>query len=426
MGWLQNLFGKSSNTPEKVLSPEESLDLVIKEMEQSVMKSANALQTAMTSQNEIGEKLAAYQQKSDRLYKDAAQAMKEKKETIAKGLLADKANNDNFVAQYEDLYKQMSANVRKLELQLNKMQMQAEEIRSKKAILGAQLANANTQKEMAQRLEDLNNSTNAFDEEIMKLEIEGYVEKDEFEEEFAQLNISSKTDLNALNEDILQEEKRQKELAEKNFNKKIQLILGNDIEKEEKQFIHKQEKNKKVQLDGFFDAKNDVVPNKTEKLEDFFAKEVSKEILSEKKNIDSFFEVKNNEIEKKTEKLEDFFAKEVTKEILPEKKNIDSFFEVENKEIEKKTEKLEDFFAKENTKEISKEILPNNLQDFFSNDAKNSKADKIKAEMEDFFKDNKKENQTENNSKDALKDFFGENKEKTENPKKNIEDFFKD
>ena len=46
--------------------------------------------------------------------------------------------------------------------------------------------------------------------------------------------------------------------------------------------------------------------------------------------------------------------------------------------------------------------------------------------MEDFFKDNKKENQTENNSKDALKDFFGENKEKTENPKKNIEDFFKD
>ncbi len=423
MGWLQNLFGKSSNTPEKVLSPEESLDLVIREMEQSVMKSANALQTAMTSQNEIGEKLAAYQQKSDRLYKDAAQAMKEKKETIAKGLLADKANNDNFVVQYEDLYKQMSANVRKLELQLNKMQMQAEEIRSKKAILGAQLANANTQKEMAQRLEDLNNSTNAFDEEIMKLEIEGYVEKDEFEEEFAKLNISSKTDLNALNEDILQEEKRQKELAEKNFNKKIQLILGNDIEKEEKQFIHKQEKNKKVQVEGFFDAKNDVVPNKTEKLEGFFAKEVTKEILPEKKNIDSFFEVKNNEVEKKTEKLEDFFAKDVTKEILPEKKNIDSFFEVKNNEIEKKTEKLEDFFAKENTKEISKEIIPNNLQDFFSNDVKNSKADKIKAEMEDFFKETKIE---ENNQKDALKDFFGENKEKTENPKKNIEDFFKD
>ncbi len=405
MGWLQNLFGKSSNTPEKVLSPEESLDLVIREMEQSVLKSANALQNAMTSQNEIGEKLAAYQQKSDRLYKDAAQAMKEKRETIAKGLLADKANNDNFVVQYEDLYKQMSANVRKLELQLNKMQMQSEEIRSKKAILGAQLANANTQKEMAQRLEDLNNSTNAFDEEIMKLEIEGYVEKDEFAEEFAKLNLDSKTDLNALNEDILREEKRQKELAEKNFNKKIQLILGNDVEKEEKQFIHKQEKNKKVQLDGFFDAKNDVVPNKTDKLEDFFAKENQQEILSEKKNIDSFFEVENKEIkqetDKKTDKLEGFFAQEISKEILPEKKNIDDFF----------------------AKEIPKEIIPNNLQDFFSNDAKNSKADKVKTEMEDFFKETKKE---ENKQKDVLNDFFAENKEKTENPKKNIEDFFKD
>ncbi len=397
MGWLQNLFGKSSNTPEKVLSPEESLNLVIKEMEQSVMKSANALQSAMTSQSEIGEKLAAYQQKSDRLYKDAAQAMKERKETIAKGLLADKANNDNFVVQYEDLYKQMSSNVRKLELQLNKMQMQAEEIRSKKAILGAQLANANTQKEMAQRLEDLNNSTNAFDEEIMKLEIEGYVEEDEFEEEFAKLKISQKTDLNALNEDILKEEKRQKESAEKNFNKKIQLILGNDVEKEEKQFINKQEKNKKVQLEGFFDTNNEVVPDKKEKLNDFFSKEISKEILKEnqqqeKTKVDAFFEIENKEIENKKDKLEDFFSKEIIKDITKENKQ-------------------------EEIKEVSKVVIVDKIQDFFSDDAKNSKANKVKAEMENFFERNKPKD---------FGDFFGEKKEeeKTDNPKKNIEDFF--
>ena len=424
MGWLQNLFGKTANTPEKVLSPEESLDLVIREMEQSVLKSANALQNAMTSQNEIGEKLAAYQQKSDRLYRDAAQAMKEKRETIAKGLLADKANNDNFVVQYEDLYKQMSANVRKLELQLNKMQMQSEEIRSKKAILGAQLANANTQKEMAQRLEDLNNSTNAFDEEIMKLEMEGYVEKDEFEEEFAKLNLDSKTDLSALNEDILREEKRQKELAEKNFNKKIQLILGNDVEKEEKQFIHKQEKNKKGQVDGFFDVKNDVINkkivDKKEELADFFAKEKPKEIQQEKKKLDAFFEEKKEE---KTDKLDDFFAKEKPKEI--QHKNPKEKQEKKSekpKEIPKEDKKMADFF------EEKKEIVANKngkLDDFFSNSTpKTSNTDKIKTEMEDFFKEKKTEK--ENQPKDFLNDFFADNKEKNENPKKNIEDFFKD
>lgn len=358
--------------------PAEVIDATIIEMEGAIRTSIASLNQLAKNYKDIQDRVSQLHYEAHDLGKEALRAVKQGREMEAKQILSRKAECEEQAKQYLQISHEMEASMRKLEKQVSKMKVQLDETKSKKAVLMAEYANAKTQKELAQRLQELNIQTDVFEENILQTQIEAGLEanEDPLLKEFEALNTSDST-VESLKKQAEEEEKKAKAQYEANKQKKMELLFG-------KNFTQNTEPNKEAKPDTekllkeFFKEDN----NKQKlDLNDFF-KEIPKDA---KPSIDAFFSDKNNTQNKETQNLEDFFTKDnqlcinIDSFFSDNKKNdIDSFFnEQEQAELEELEKKFATMSKEETTKQQENTIIKN-FDSFFQDDKQKK--------IDDFFK----------------------------------------
>ena len=306
--------------------PAEVIGATIIEMEGAIRTSIASLNQLAKNYKDMQDRVSQLHYEAHDLGKDALKAVKQGREMEAKQILSRKADCEEQAKQYLQIAHEMEASMRKLEKQVSKMKVQLDETKSKKAVLMAEYANAKTQKELAQRLQELNIHTDVFEENIIQTQIEAGLEADEdpLLKEFEALNTSDSS-VEALKKQAQEEEKKQKAQQEANKQKQMELLFGKSFTQKPKPEETSIDKGKLVE--GFF--KEEKTDNKKVDIKDFF-KEIPK---NSKPSIDAFFSDKNDTQNKDTQNLDDFFTKDNQLCI-----DIDSFFS------ENQKNNINDFF----------------------------------------------------------------------------------
>lgn len=310
--------------------PAEVIDATIVEMEGAIRTSIASLNQLAKNYKDIQNKVAQLHYEAHDLGKEALKAVKQGREMEAKQILSRKADCEEQAKQYLQISHEMEASMRKLEKQVSKMKVQLDETKSKKAVLMAEYANAKTQKELAQRLQELNIHTDVFEENIIQTQIEAGLEanEDPLLKEFESLDTSS---VESLKKQAEEEEKKLKELQEANRQKQMEVLFGKDFVQSPKPDTP----NKDELLETFFKKEK---PTPQFDINDFF-KEIPK---NTQPSIDAFFAEKSNQKTEDTPNLDDFFTKDNQLCI-----NIDSFFS-ENK----KENLIDNFFSEQEQAEL--------------------------------------------------------------------------
>jgi phage shock protein A len=357
--------------------PAEVIDATLIEMEGAIRTSIASLNQLAKNYKDIQDKVATLQYEAHNLGKDALKAVRQGREMDAKQILAKKADAEAQAKQYQQIAHEMEASMRKLEKQVSKMKVQLDETKSKRAVLMAEYANAKTQKELAQKLQDLNIQTDVFEESIIQTQIEAGLEgeqEDPLLKEFEALNTSDSS-IDKLKLEAAAEEKRLKEIQEANKQKQMEILFGKDFATPKEKLEEKQNKNKI--LEGFF---QETESKPKEDILGFFDTP-----QKEKSKVEDFFK------EKKIEEisLEDFFDKENQLRI-----NIDSFFS-ESKHTNPKQEEL----SQQDQQEL----------------------DELEKKWASIWESEKKQNDTKQDIRTKFDEFFNQEKD---DKKKKIDDFF--
>ncbi|MEM9981638.1 MAG: PspA/IM30 family protein, partial [Bacteroidota bacterium] len=256
---LSNLFIKQEK---KALSPEEVMDATIVSMEEAIQKSTGSFNAAQKRKEELRKRLSNYEAKAAKLSAEATQALKQGEELLAKTILSRKTPLDIQIRDYQKVYDEVAATVYKLEIQLNKMKLQLEQTQAKKALLIAQLSQAESRKEMAQQLDELDISTDIFEEEIIHNQLDAHLQEDDFAQEQEALDqfdqkLAEANSLQQLQEKLAEEEKQRKAIEAERLQKKLQLLFNSTKEKEQQVHKEKQEalaQQKQALLQNFFEA----------------------------------------------------------------------------------------------------------------------------------------------------------------------------
>jgi phage shock protein A len=350
--------------------PAEVIDATIMEMENAIRTSIASLNQLAKNYKDMQDRVAQLHYEAHDLGKEALKAVKQGREIEAKQFLSRKADCEEQAKQYLQIAHEIETSMRKLEKQVSKMKVQLDETKSKKAVLMAEYANAKTQKELAQRLQELNIHTDVFEENILQTQIEAGLEtnEDPLLKEFEALN-SSDSSVENLKKQAEEEEKRQKALLEANRQKQMELLFGKDFTKspEPKESI----KDKEKILEEFF--KEEKTNEKKLNINDFF-KETPQNAQA---SIDAFFANTNNPTQKEIQDLDDFFTNDNQLCI-----NIDSFFS-ENK----KKSIVDDFFSKQEQAELDE--LEKKFASMPTNEPTTTKENPILKDFDSFFKDDK-------------------------------------
>lgn len=156
-GWLK----KTKKEAEDEI-PEKVIESTITEMEEAIRKEIASLNLLAKNYKAIQEKINELQYKAYDLGKEALRVVKQGNSLEAKNLLSHKADCELQIKEYQEIAKEMETSIRKLEKQVSKMKVQLDRTKSKKAILVAEYANAQTQKELAQKLQELDIQTDVF------------------------------------------------------------------------------------------------------------------------------------------------------------------------------------------------------------------------------------------------------------------------
>jgi len=363
------MFSWFKKTKKEEEDPAQVIDTTIIEMEGAIRNSIASLNQLARNYKDMQEKVAQLNYEAHELGKEALKTVKQGKEMDAKHLLARKADAETQGKQYQQIAQEMEVSIKKLEKQVSKMKVQLDETKSKRAVLVAEYASAKTQKELSQKLQELNIQTDVFEGSIIQTQIEAGLSEESQDPLLKEFELLEQSDANIeqLRKQAEEEEKRQKQLQEENKRKQIGLLLGNDFLREKKS--ENQEVDKKNILQGFFEQ----------------TKTQAKQPASQENNWQDFF--KSESKETKTINLEEFFDKENNLCF-----DIDNFFEEH-----KKKNPMEDFFSEQEKNELAalelklkdssaqpKDDFSQKFGDFFSNE--NDKNDKKKA-IDDFFKD---------------------------------------
>lgn len=272
------LFGKNkeNKTETTEISAEQTIEIIINDIAIAIQNCEKSLIEAQKNKDEITNTYFFHQEKSESLYQKAMQAMKNGNENQAKKYLEDKNMADIATKNYQSIYENATQNVKKLEVQLLKMNTQLVEVKTKKTILIAQLSQAQTQKEITQKLQSLQISTDDFENQITYTQAENFIQQDDLTTKI--------NDLDSFNEQI--------DIQKVDINQ-----LEKEIEKENQQKKEQQIINQSKKFQNFFEEKDKNKKNTTEKLE---------EKNKTKDTIETFF---NQENSSKNEKIEEFFTK---------------------------------------------------------------------------------------------------------------------
>lgn len=371
-GWLK----KTKKEAEDEI-PEKVIETTIAEMEEAIRKEIASLNLLAKNYKAIQTKINELQYKAYDLGKEALRIVKQGNGLEAKSLLAHKADCELQIKEYQEIAKDTEASIRKLEKQLSKMKVQLDRTKSKKAILVAEYANAKTQKELAQKLQELDIHTEVFENSIIQTQVEASLYEDPLLKAFENLDVSD-TAIQNLYEEAETQERKRKEQQELNKQKYLETIAGKDFfkptsaentnESLAENFFKENATQKKSQiLKQFWEKESE---GKNESLfEEFFGKEASKKTISET-NLDDFFDENSNfyinidsflEESQKAKIIQDFFSDSEAKELAEIEKSLQYNYENPKTDLQKK---FDDFFKTEPTSKSDKQ---KQIDDFFKN-----------------------------------------------------------
>ncbi len=349
---LSSLFIKQEK---KTLSPEEVMDATIASMEEAIQKSTGSFNAAQKRKEELRKRLTSYEAKAAKIAEEATQALKQGEELLAKTILSRKTPLDIQIRDYQKVYDEVAATVYKLEIQLNKMKLQLEQTQAKKALLIAQLSQAESRKEMAQQLDELDISTDIFEEEIIHNQLDVQLQEDDFAQEQEALDqfdqkLAEANSLQQIQEKLAEEEKQRKAIEAKRLQKKLQLLFNNTKEKEQQVHKEKQEalaQKKQTLLQNFFTSTETQERHKNKALlEQFLEENESDEEQRE--------EIKQalNDFEKTTTEVPEEVTNKSTLEA-QQQQLLDNFFQAEEEEAKYENKALLEQFLEENKAQLT-------------------------------------------------------------------------
>lgn len=234
---------QEKKTEQHQQSPEEESKQLIKaalhELDVAIRKHEVTLSQTRANQQDIAKQIQQHKTASERLYADAAQAVKKRQDLQAQQLLDQKTHEDKQVEQYQALYANITPVVKQLETQLATMRMQLQEIKSREVIMTARLQNAKTQKEIAEYLSELDGTLGGnLEHELLKTEMEAEIINGISESDKVLANTEGQfllqQQLQQLDKELKETEEREKKQREANQLKRIEQILGTPTDKDKK------------------------------------------------------------------------------------------------------------------------------------------------------------------------------------------------
>ncbi len=156
---------------DKAEDPEKMIKQMILEMQEALKEGTSGVAEAMANQKSLERQLANYKQQSQSWEQKAMQALKINNEELARKALAEKADTDKQVVQYERLVATATDTVNKLRAQLEQLKDKLEEAKAKEQLLIARSKTAKASKEVAEKLGGADDSAfSKFDEFEKKIE----------------------------------------------------------------------------------------------------------------------------------------------------------------------------------------------------------------------------------------------------------------
>lgn len=322
------------NEKKEPLTPEEQAKQLVAiataELNDAIKKHELTLQQTRNNQQDILKQLQVHKNQAERLYADAAQAVKKRQDLQAQQLLDQKTYEDKQVEQYQVLFNNITPVVKQLENQLAKMKWQLQEVKSRELIMAAKMQNAKTQTELNDYLSELDATFGGdLATELLKTELEadiinGISESDKILAD-TQGQFLLQQQLQQLDNELKEAEEKDRKTREANQLKRIEQAFGQLTDKEKKQIADQQkaeeEKRKSLQQQVFQNPKEKELLAEQEKAK---KQQLLEQWLSENKNVAPETKVED----KKKNLLDDFFnnspSPETKTPIVEEKKPIEN------------------------------------------------------------------------------------------------------
>ena len=162
---------------DKAEDPEKMVKQIIRDLQQEVTKSTQALGKAMASQRIAERQYKTALQSSADWESKAKAALAAGNTEMAKKALSYKVKADNDVASYQQMYETITTQTDAIRNQVETLKAKLEEAKSRQAMLIARSQMAKTQKNLAQSMGGINTSSsmdkfNRMEEKIMQQEAE--------------------------------------------------------------------------------------------------------------------------------------------------------------------------------------------------------------------------------------------------------------
>lgn len=179
-GRLGDIFKANINDLlDKAEDPEKMIKQMILEMQEALRDATSGVAEAMANQKSLERQLATYKQQSAGWEQKAMAALKINNEELARKALAEKADTDKQVAQYDKLVTMASDTTTKLRNQLDQLKEKLEEAKAKEQLLIARSKTAKAQKEVSEHLGGVDDGAfskfDKFEKEIEKTEAEAEI-----------------------------------------------------------------------------------------------------------------------------------------------------------------------------------------------------------------------------------------------------------
>jgi len=156
---------------DKAEDPEIMIKQMIIEMQEALQDATSGVAESMANQKSLERQLANYKQQSAGWEQKAMAALKINNEELARKALAEKAEVDENVAQYEKLVNSATDTTSKLRAQLDQLRDKIEDAKAKEQLLIARSKTAKASKEVSEHLGSVNSSSfSKFDEFEQKIE----------------------------------------------------------------------------------------------------------------------------------------------------------------------------------------------------------------------------------------------------------------
>lgn len=285
--FIQKQNKKSETTAEDVVR------LAVQEIEKAIEKNKHILQQTLINQSEISQKIINFQHQIKTCEREASLALQRKQEAQARELISQKITVEKQMQPFVGLLQNINHTVQQLESQIAKLEIQAEETKSKEIILKAKLESAKTQQELTKQLNDLDmQHLDLFEQEVTQIELENKLMDNllSLENEFESLE--TQNHLSKFENEFEEAKQRQQKEAEENQFKIVNQLFTQDAAKEKILLEEKKkalEERKNQLLDELINSSKNIqkpsINHQADIIEDFFNTPPN----DQQKKIDDFF-----------------------------------------------------------------------------------------------------------------------------------------